>query len=186
VTGVERLFDEYAVSFRRGEQPDLREYLRRAGEDAEALAALVDRFLEAAPAPDADDAAVARMRAWVEAESPLHRARLARGQRRAEVVSLLMKLLGLRPEQEKKVADYYHELEAGLLSAKGVDSLVWEALAEILRAPAARLREWQPPPAPAAAPAYFRAEEVRASVSAELPDRPPEEPDEVDRLFGAA
>lgn len=186
MTSLEHLLDEYAVRFRRGEQPDLREYLRRAGEDAEELAALVDRFLQAAPAPEADEAALARMRAWVEAESPLHRARLAQGRRRAEVVAALVKLLGLDPAREQKVGRYYHELETGQLATKGIDARVWDALAQILQAPAEKLRSWRPPPAlAAAAPAYFRlAEEDRRLL--ELPDRQEEEPDEVDRLFGRA
>jgi hypothetical protein len=184
VTSVEHLFDEYAVRFRRGERPDLREYLARAGDDADALAALVDRFLQAAPAPAADDAAVARMQAWIEAESPLHRARLARGQRRVEVVRALVKLLGLDPKKEGKVARYYHQLESGLLTMKGIDRRVWEALEEILGAPAEKFLSWQPPPAaPAAAPAYFRAERVY-SAELDLPPASREEPDEVDRLFG--
>ncbi len=48
------LFDEYAARFARGERPDPREYLRRAGEGAEELASLIDaaealRLTAAAP-----------------------------------------------------------------------------------------------------------------------------------------
>jgi hypothetical protein len=183
MTDVGRLFDEYAVRFRRGERPNLREYLARAGDEADALAALVDRFLQAAPAPEADAEAVARARAWVEAESPLHRARLARGQRRAEVVGALVKLLGLDPAKEPKVARYYHELESGLLEVKRVDARVWEALAQILRAPAQGLRAWGPPAAPTVVPAYYRLAESGEIVPAEMPPPTPEEPDEIDLLF---
>jgi hypothetical protein len=183
VTPVEQLFDEYALRFRRGEAPDLREYLQRAGQDADALAALVDRFLQAAPAPEADAAVVARMQAWIEAESPLHRARLAQGRRRAEVVAALVKLLGLDPAKEPKVARYYHELESGLLEVKRVDARVWEALAQTLRAPAQGLRAWGPPAAPTVVPAYYRLAESGEIVRAEMPPPIPEEPDEIDLLF---
>ena len=47
--GVDLLFDEFAASYARGEHPDARDYLERAGDARDALADLIDRFLAAAP-----------------------------------------------------------------------------------------------------------------------------------------
>ena len=41
-----QLFDEYVASFARGERPDLRDYLARAGDQREELAKLVDIWLQ--------------------------------------------------------------------------------------------------------------------------------------------
>jgi hypothetical protein len=48
-TGVELLFDEFAARHARGEHPDAREYLERAGESRNELARLLDGFLAGAP-----------------------------------------------------------------------------------------------------------------------------------------
>lgn len=185
MTGVEQLFDEYAVRFRRGERPDLREYLRRAGDGADELAALVDVFLQAAPAPEPDEEALARARALVEGEPALLAARNRRGITRAQVVDALIERLGLDEAKRDQVRRRYHELETGQLEPKRVDARIWEALAPVLETAVADLRSWRPslPPAPSAASAYYRAE-AEAQVAARLRERPPEEPDEIDRLFG--
>ena len=44
------LFDEYASAYARGERPQAREYLERAGPQADELAGLIDRFLVSTPA----------------------------------------------------------------------------------------------------------------------------------------
>ena len=48
---VDRLFDELAAAYVRGERPDLPAYLARAGDDADELARLVDAFLRTIPRP---------------------------------------------------------------------------------------------------------------------------------------
>src|SRR6266550_1659482 len=50
------LFDDYAARFARGEAPDLRGYLTRAGEGAGELGRLVDAFLARASPPEPDEA----------------------------------------------------------------------------------------------------------------------------------
>ena len=47
---IATLFDEFATAYRRGDAPDVLDYLGRAGGDADALADLIDRFLRAVPA----------------------------------------------------------------------------------------------------------------------------------------
>jgi hypothetical protein len=90
-----RLIDEYAASFARGERPDAREYLARAGERGDELAALIERYLERVPppAPDADTVALAG--SWLAGQPPLLELRMPRGLRRDEVVDTLRDRLGL-------------------------------------------------------------------------------------------
>ena len=181
---VAHLLDEYAVRFRRGERPDLREYLQRAGEGADELARLVDAVLQAVPPPAASEEAVELSRAWVEGASPLLELRTRRRLRRADVVDALLEDLGLGLAQREKLRRRYHELETGQLEPERVDRRVWQALAETLQARVEDLAAWT---RPAAAfdegLAYYR---VSEPVAASMPARamPAEEPDEVDRLFG--
>src|SRR4029453_15441354 len=85
-----RLFDDYAARFARGERPDTREYLARAGEDATQLAALIDRYPESVPALGSSEEAQALPEAWLEGEPPLLALRTKRGLRRDAVVNALM------------------------------------------------------------------------------------------------
>src|SRR6266480_1484333 len=48
------LFDEYAAAYARGERPRAREYLTRAGPQADELAGLIDQFLQRSPAAEPD------------------------------------------------------------------------------------------------------------------------------------
>jgi len=182
---VGQLFDEYAVRFRRGERPDLREYLGRAGPAAEELAALVDAFLQAVPPPDPDEASVARWRAAVAGEPPLLELRRQRRLRRADVVESLIRLLALDPAKREKVRARYHELETGQLDPDRVDARVWEALAATLKERVETVRAWAAPARPLSAdPVVF----ARLADADEPPPAAPpareEEPDEIDRLFG--
>jgi hypothetical protein len=183
VTDVSNIFDEYASAHARGEHPRAREYLEQAGPQADELAQLIDEYLRRAPACEPTDDARAVAAAVVEGGTPLLELRVARGLRRAQVVSALIQLLGLDAKKTEKVADYYHELEGGLLEPSGVDRRVWDALAETLKAKADDLARWQsaPGPAPATA-AYLRAAEPLARLSA-TPDPERSERDEVDVLF---
>ena len=183
---VSRLFDEYAVAYRRGERPDARAYLERAGAARGELADLIDAFLTRAPAPAPDEATVALMEAWAAGEPPLLALRVRRGLRREAVVEALIAALGLAPGKRAKVARYYHELESGLLDPAGVSRRVFEALAETLQARAPDLQSWRArPPEPAAA--FLRAPEpVAAPLAAPAPAQPEEAWDEVDELFRGA
>ncbi|MBA3366169.1 MAG: hypothetical protein H0U03_10365 [Actinobacteria bacterium] len=185
---VSALFDDYAERFVRGERPDPRAYFERAGEGADELGTLIDRFLERVPPPAASDDAITLAEAWVAGHSPLVGLRAARGLRRGEVVDHLIAALGLDRGKREKVGGYYHELENGLLDVARVDSRVWEALAEKLKARVGDLLAWRPRPL-AAEGVYLRsASEAMpaATASLSLPAKvsgAPEEFDEIDRLF---
>jgi hypothetical protein len=75
---VETLFDEYATRYLRGERPDVREYLERAGVERDSLGALLDRFLQGVPAREPSAEEVVVMRARVEQQPPLLVLRLLR------------------------------------------------------------------------------------------------------------
>ena len=190
------LFDDFATSYRRGDAPDVLEYLARAGDDADVLAGLIDRFLQASPARPSTEEEIVLTRARLEQEPPLLVLRQRRRLTRDAVVGSLVRALKLDETKSAKVKTYFSDLEVGVLDPKPVDRRVWDALASILNANVRLLAGLRPPP-PAAAAAFRREPtgmELRASLYsvAALSDQiaepaaaaqKPEGPDEVDRLF---
>jgi hypothetical protein len=178
------LFDEFAVRYRRGERPDVLDYLDRAGDERDALADLIDRFLEAAPARKTSEEEVVLVEARLSSEPPILVLRRRRALARDTVVDALVRALGLDPSKRSNVGRYYHELETGLLDPAPVDSSVWTALAEFLRANVRALADFRPPPlsAPVARRSmdsgWVLAERLSAPATAAE-----EAQDEVDRLF---
>jgi hypothetical protein len=61
---VNELFGEYAAAYARGERPQAREFLARAGGQVDELASLIDAFLARAPVPAPDEQAVELLEAW--------------------------------------------------------------------------------------------------------------------------
>ena len=179
------LLDEYRARFERGEHPDPRTYLERAGDQADLLREEIDAFLRRAPAPEPSDAAVRMMRAWAEGRPPLLELRTERGVTRDAVVDSLVADLEIAPAKRPKVVDYYHRLESGLLDPSRVDRRVFAAIARALRARLADLAF--APPAPAAGGPYLRTvapSQAASAVEGALPPPAPGERDEVDELFG--
>ena len=181
---VMQLFDDYAARFARGERPDVRAYLARAGEGADELGRLIDRYLEVAPAREPDAEAVETARAWVQGEPPILDLRRRRRLRRDEVVDALIGALGLDVAKRAKVKRYYAELETGQLDARRVDQRLLRALASLLRARAGELLTWRSRPAETTF-AYFRLDAELPAGAAAAPSAPRiAEPDEIDELFG--
>jgi hypothetical protein len=183
---VDELFAGYADAFVRGERPSAEAYLIRAGEQADALARMIDRFVASAPAPAPDEAEVAVTAAWLGAETPLFELRVRRGIKREQLVDSLMSTLGLASATRAKVARYYHELETGLLDATRVDRRVWDALGQALRSVVPQPDMWRSAPA-RAQQAFYRVDlamKAPAPAAASPAPATPQEPDEVDRLFG--
>ena len=108
---VDRLFDELAAAYVRGERPDLPAYLARAGDEADELARLVDAFLRTVPPPEPSEDDVAVMRARLGGEPGLLALRRRRGRRVDDVVDELAA-----------------RLEGGVLDPHRIDERVWEAL----------------------------------------------------------
>jgi hypothetical protein len=180
------LFEEYAARVSRGEEPDARDYLDRAGAGEPKLAALIEEYLLTMPVLEPTDEQVAALEAWLEGEGPLLGVRRHRGLKRADVVGRLVELLGLEARRAEKVGEYYHELESGLLDTARVDRRVFDALGQILAVPVEGVLGWRPRPRPEAAGAYFRVprgEVAEAGAQPQLLRPAPSERDEVDRLF---
>ena len=180
------LFDDFAARHARGERPDVREYLERAGKGADELASLIDAFLRAAPAGEPAPETRAMMAAFAEGEPPMLRLRVERRLTRDAVVNALVKGLGLDRRKTPKVRRYYHELETGLLDQERVDARVFAVLGKTLGARVADLIASRPPPFELSA-MYLRessADVLPAAARSLAPlERPSEEPDEVDLLF---
>jgi hypothetical protein len=181
------LFDEFAGRRARGEQPDVRAYLDRAGQKADELGALLDRLLATTPPPKADPALVAAFEARLAGEPPLLSLRARRGLTRERVVEALVSTLGIDPTKSAKVKRYYHELETGLLEPRGVSRRLFAALENIFGRRVEDLVTWRPPPKPATSVAFLRVrDDVVLEAAAAAPVRRAEEWDEVDELFRGA
>ena len=179
---VSRLFDEWAASYARGERPDPREYLTRAGADADELGCLMESWLLASPRAEPDDESVALARAWVSGASPLVELRARHGVKRNEVVDAVVKTFDLDLSKRAKVKEYYHRLESGLLDPRGLSPGLVDLLAKTLRARTVDIVAWRPRTL-AAAP-VFRAAEAAKFDALAVDTRESEEPhDEVDALF---
>lgn len=176
---VDELFAEYADAYVRGERPSSADYLVRAGEEADALAGLIDRFVASAPASRPDAAALILMEAWLSGESPLLALRSRRGLKRDQVVDGLIERFGLDRGKREKVRRYYHELESGFLRPS---RRLVEGLEEILGTPVSDLIALKSQ-ALHAAPAYYRAGAMISADSVAAPASAPEPEDEIDRLF---
>lgn len=167
--------------------PDVLAYLERAGDDADTLADLIDRFLSAVPAREPTEEEIVLAHARLEHEPPLLVLRKRRRLTRDAVVTALTSALGIDAVNETKVKGYYSDLEVGVLAPEPVDRRVWDALAHILGANVRALAGLRPPP-PAGAVAYMRRAsgvELRERTTSFSTDVEPsdDDRDEVDRLF---
>jgi hypothetical protein len=179
---VTDLFAEYADAYARGEHPRAEEYLARAGEQADELARLLERFVRAAPAHEPDAATLALTEAALTGEPPLVTLRASQGIRVDEVVDALVERLELDKWRRAKLKGYYQRLEGGLLDATRVSHRVWEVLASVIGPRAQELAAWEPRAAAAGA-VYLRAPEPAAAPRFSLARREREEQDEIDHLF---
>ena len=178
---VEQLFDEWAASYGRGENPDPLSYLERAGTHADDLSRLMDGFLRLAPRNEPAEETLVLARAWVSGASPLVALRASRGIRRDEIVEAVMNEFKLAPERRAKVKRYYHELESGLLDPAGLDSRLADLLARTLRSTRDAILAWRP--RPLTPDPAFRASEGQYALEALPPPAADESQDEVDALF---
>ena len=183
------LFDDFAAAWARGDRPSLDEYLDQAGPEAGQLARLVQEYVARAPVPEPSADAVERLDAFLEREPGLLVLRRRRGVRVDEVVAALVRALGLDAKQRPKVKQRYLQLEGGLLDPSRVSAAVWKVLDGVIGPAGGEAARWGRPAPTAPAPAFRRAEATLAfdaAPAAAMEQRPTEEPDEVDRLFGIA
>lgn len=190
---VDRLFDELAAAYVRGERPDLPAYLARAGDDADELARLVDAFLRTVPPPEPSEDDVAVMRARLEGEPGLLALRKRRGRRVDEVVDDLAARLDL--DDRPRLRRYYQRLEGGVLDPHRIDERVWNALQELFATSVRNLIRPLVTRQGGSAMAYYRrtvsrdgpamlqpAAQAEPALVADA-DPPPAQRDALDRLF---
>ena len=180
------LFDEYASAYARGERPEAREYLERAGDDRDKVARLIDVFLQAAPVPEPEPEVVELFEGWLAGDSSLRRLRVARGMTPDRAVEELVDRLGLDRRKRAKVKRYYHQLEGGQLDPDRVDRRVFAALADALQARASDLTSWRPRPLSVEMSAGYAPQE-RVALDLRAAPAPAfeaaEDYDEIDGLF---
>jgi hypothetical protein len=185
LSAVDTLFDEFAAAHARGERPEVGDYLGRAGDDADELGRLIDRYLQSVPAQPPDESTIVLVQARLDRKDPLVVARVRLGLRRSELSERLREALGLGEQLRGRVEAAYSDLERGQLDPDRVDGRVWDALRKLLGLDALRLA--RSTGEAAASTPFYRMPSLRAAgapapamVDAEAePVR-----DEVDRLFG--
>jgi hypothetical protein len=180
MSDVDRLLAEYIAEHRAGGEADPREYLSRASPaEQRELASLIDAYLARAPRQSFDQASfrgssarrtVDELERALGGQAGLWPALLPRlrdraGVKRSDLVERLAAELGVG-DRKDKVAGYYHQMEQGLLPARGVSDRVLDALARIVGENAQALRDagrQLTPPAqgPAATPAAAFARRAR-------------------------
>jgi hypothetical protein len=179
---VAQLFDEFVDAHLSGQQPDVREFLLRAGTDSDELGLLIDRYLEVAPIEEPDQETVVALNARLEHLTPLTAARRRLPLKVDDVVERLREILGLEESSRTRLRVAYQDLEAEQLDPAGVNERVWEALRLILGLDPRRLMMRKP--STFAAPAYLRAADFQAVEGAPAPPvSEHDQPDEVDSLF---
>jgi hypothetical protein len=189
---VDRLFDEFAAAYVRGEQPDIGAWLARAGDEADELARLIDAFLRVAPAPEPRDDDVAVMQARLGGEPGLLALRKRRARKVDEVVSDLAQRLDV--DDLPRLKRYYQRLEGGTLDPGPVDQRVWDALRDLFVTNVRAIVRPVTTQTGDSAMAYYRrggpartldthAAMLRPMPAAEAPARDASERDELDRLF---
>jgi hypothetical protein len=179
---VETLLDELVRRHARGEPLDVEGTLRRAGDQADELATLIEAFLARAPRRGPTPASLSFVQSLD--DPPLTRARVAKAVKVEEVVDAIVVACELDPATRPKVKRYYQQLETGVLDPSRVAASVWDAITGLLGRSRALLSA-PPGPPPAAATMY------RADAPLGLQERlvtvasvePPSSPDEVDALF---
>ena len=179
---LETLLDELVRRHARGEPLDVEGTLRRAGDEADELAPLIEAFLARAPRRGPTPASLSFVQSLD--DPPMLRARVAKALKVDDVVDAIVVECDLAPETRPKVRRYYQQLEGGVLDPTRVAASVWDAITGLLGRSRALLAA-PPGQAPAAAPMY------RADVAVDLQERlvtlsapePPAPTDEVDALF---
>ena len=147
---VDELYRRYVNEYREAGDADPRTYLDELrGVDRAELAARINRFLDNAPPPSFDAEAFAKFRADPKRQALVARIlesetlvelRTEAGESKRAVAEALAERLGLT-QHAAAVRARYHDIETGNVDPGRVRSRVWDTLAEILRAPAERLRE---------------------------------------------
>lgn len=179
---IEELFDDFVTAYGRGDDPDVREYLKRAGASREQLGLLIDNFLAYAPIGPTDEETIVLVNSRISGRPALEEARVRRRLKLSSIGERLGKKLSLPAELWPRVTAAYEDLERDWLDPRGVDSTVWEALRSIFGFDVRRLvgRADFGEPAVVLRRAVMP-DSAEYRISPEMESRPA--PDEVDKLF---
>lgn len=180
---VMRLVEEFAAARARGERPDVRDYLDRAGDRADEFGAMVGAIVAATPPPPPSAEAVATAEALLAAEPPLLAIRHRRGLTVDDVTDRLAADLAVPAGSRPRLRALYQRLEAGLVDAAGIATRLRAALAAALGVDEERIA---PAPASVHDAVFARGPEGWEAALDDLPvdELPGPSSAEVDALFG--
>jgi hypothetical protein len=181
--GVMALVEEFAAARARGEEPDVREYLERAGDHAGEFGSMVSAIISATPPPAPSAEALASAHALLASEPPHLALRHRRGLTVDELADHLVGELGIAPSGRTRLRALYQRLEAGLVDAAGIAARLRSALATAFDVAEGEIVA---PPAAGRGVVFARGPEGWEGALDDLPvDALPGPPSaEVDDLFG--
>jgi hypothetical protein len=178
---VDELFEQFVTEYGHGRNPDVREYLDRAGPTRSELGALIDSYLAFAPIGETDEESLILVSARVAGRTPIAEARTRRNLSVTALVEKLREQLGLATGLSDRLQEAYDDLERDWLDPKGVHSTVWDALRTIL---GIDVRSFVGSGGPPVAGVLMRRDSAEAKLSPMAASRGPAGPqDDVDRLF---
>lgn len=205
-TTIDQALGEFIEAWKAGRRPDVDDCLARVPEgERDELAAALSTWLEIAPTPDYDEAALAQIAAEPALAAALDAAALddlpvagrvrtlreRAGLSLTDLAASVVERFKLgAPDAESRTAGYLEELEREELNPARLSRRLVEGLAAVLGARPDALAAWgAPPPAPGVV--YQRSEEHAGDAFVEeieaLSDAAmasaPKELDEIDRLF---
>jgi hypothetical protein len=179
---VDRLFEEFVSAYGQGRNPDLRDYLDRAGSARAELGRMIDRYLAIAPIAETDDETLVLLSARIAGRTPIAEARERRNLTVTAVVERLREVLGLATSLTDRLQDAYEDLERDWLDPRGVRQPVWAALEGIFGFNVRKLVTG-PEPEPLAWEAVLLRRETREGPASPGTAAEPRPRDEVDELF---
>ncbi|MDA2954045.1 MAG: hypothetical protein O2976_05475 [Actinomycetota bacterium] len=184
---LDHIVEEFRTAYLAGERPDVAEIISRAPEaDRDELGRRIRMVLAEEPPPDPAPETLVMAQAILRGEQPLIALRGSKGLTRDAVVHQLRESLGVPPDKEPRVAEYYHDLETGQLPLAGIRDRVFDALASALGVARSALMLKGPGPSDREVGVAVFARQASPDDLFDQPIplmSPPEEPDEVDDLF---
>jgi len=184
---LDQIVETFRTAYLAGERPDVADLISRTPEaDRDELSRRIRMVLAEEPPPDPAPETLVMAQAILRGEQPLIALRGSKGLTRDAVVHQLRESLGVPPDKEPRVAEYYHDLETGQLPLAGIRDRVFDALASALGVARSSLMLKGPGPSDREVGVAVFARQAGPDDLGNQPIplmSPPGEPDEVDDLF---
>ncbi len=184
---LDQIVETFRTAYLAGERPDVADLISRTPEaDRDELGRRIRMVLAEEPPPDPAPETLVMAQAILRGEQPLIALRGSKGLTRDAVVHQLRESLGVPPDKEPRVAEYYHDLETGQLPLAGIRDRVFDALASALGVARSSLMLKGPGPSDREVGVAVFARQAGPDDLGDQPIplmSPPGEPDEVDDLF---